>query len=405
MRMLYEIKVPEAGFNIPECIIVEWMRNVGEKVEEGETVVTLESEKLSVDVPAESSGIVSEIRYKEGETVTVGSVIGVISSHEDGPEIKRSVETGTVSGIEKPEHKIAPKSGRKWKGRKISPAAKALAGMKGVDLDKIGSGSGPEGRIVKNDVLSSLSKHKQENAADKTSLSAVSGSQEEKVLLTGWRKVIAERMTRSVREVPQYFQCIEVDVTRLAETVQSLKGREDLPRITYLPFVIKAISSGIDAVPCINALFLEEGYVIKREIHVGVAVDLGEKLVVPVVRNVREKSIVQIAREVGELVRKARSEKIDASDVEGGTITVTNVGGYGLFTGIPIILQPQAAIISMGTVREVPFVKNGLLALRYMLMIGGSFDHRIVNGGPAARFLQEVKKSLEDLDLLMIKMC
>lgn len=402
--MLYEIKVPEAGFNIPECTIVEWLRNVGEKVEEGETVVTLENEKLSVDVPAESSGTVSEIRYKAGETVQVGSVIGVIISLEDKPEAKRGGETGTVSGIEKPEQKASPKAGRKWRGIKVSPAAKALARIKGVDLEKLGSGSGPEGRIVKNDVFSYLSKHKQEGETAGASLSLVSGSPEEKILLTGWRKVIAERMTRSVREVPQYFQCIEVDVTRLAETVQSLKEKEDLPRITYLSFVVKAISSGIDAVPSVNALFLEDGYVIKKEINVGVAVDLGEKLVVPVVRNVREKSISQIAREIGELAERARNEKIGAADVEGGTITVTNVGVYGLFTGIPIILQPQAAIISMGAVREVPFVNRGVFESKKMLMIGGSFDHRIVNGGPAARFLLEVKKSLEDLDLLMIKM-
>jgi pyruvate/2-oxoglutarate dehydrogenase complex dihydrolipoamide acyltransferase (E2) component len=404
MRMLYEIKVPEAGFNIPECTIVEWLKNVGEKVEEGETVVTLENEKLSVDVPAESTGTVSEIRYKAGETVQVGSVIGVIISLEDEPEAKRGGETGTVSGIEKPEQKASPKAGRKWRGVKVSPAAKALAGKNGVDLTRIGSGSGPEGRIVKNDVLAYISKHTQEREAAEASLPLVSDSPEKKILLTGWRKVIAERMTRSVREVPQYFQCIEADVTRLAETVLSLKKREDLPRITYLSFIIKAISFGIDAVPSVNALFLEDGYVIKKEVNVGVAVDLGEKLVVPVVRNVREKSIMQIAREVGELAERARNEKIDAADIEGGTITVTNVGVYGMFTGIPIILQPQAAIISVGALRDVPFVNRGDLESKKVLMIGGSFDHRIINGGPAARFLLEVKRSLEDLDVLMIKM-
>jgi pyruvate/2-oxoglutarate dehydrogenase complex dihydrolipoamide acyltransferase (E2) component len=416
--MTYAIKVPEAGFNIPECTVLEWKKGVGEHVEEGETVVALETDKLSVDVPAEGSGILQEIKYKEGETTPVGSVLGVISSDRAEDEQPKALETAIDSETVPLSAGIVParqgesagpgKTGvmgadtargerGKWRGLSSSPAAKALAQKEGVDLTGIGSGSGPGGRIVKSDVLDYLSSSAKKGASPEA-------QSEKKIQLTGWRKVIAERMTRSAREVPQYFQCTEIDVTRLAETILSLKEREDLPRITYLPFVIKAIAAGIEIVPSVNALFRDDGYVIKRDLNVGVAVDLGEKLIVPVVRNAGEKPIMQIAREIGDLVGRAKSDSLESADIEGGTITVTNVGVYGIFTGIPIILQPQAVIISLGTVRESLEMNGSVVERRKKMMIGGSFDHRIVNGGPAARFLQEVKKSLEDLYLLMIKM-
>jgi pyruvate/2-oxoglutarate dehydrogenase complex dihydrolipoamide acyltransferase (E2) component len=400
--MQYEIKVPEAGFNIPECTIAEWTKGIGDRVEEGETVVVLDTEKLSVDVPAEGAGLLIEIRYRKGDTVSVGAVLGVISS--DG--IRRRKDTSD-SAVPPPTRSRtgadnAFKAGAKERGPGATPAAKATAKKEGVLLEDIGTGSGPGGRIVKEDVHAYRSGIK--TAQDRGKEKHADNSADKKVLLTGWRKVIDERMTRSAREVPQYFQCLEVDVTGLADTVAGLKVKEGLPKITYLPFVIKAIAVGTEVIPSVNAIFHGDCFIMKHDVNIGIAVDVGEKLIVPVVRDVRKKSIVELSREIGDLVDRARKDSLEHTDIEGGTITVTNIGVYGMYMGIPIILQPQAAIISMGNIRETLVMNGDVVVKKKFMILGGSFDHRIVNGGPAARFLQEVKVSLENLDHFMIKL-
>jgi len=419
--MVSEIKVPEAGFNIPECTVIEWKKDVGEPVQEGETVVALENDKLSVDVPAEISGMLHEIRCTAGETAQVGSVLGIISTDREGAEAsvlgiissdredaedRGPLVESEVNAGEKTEAPSAPASravGTESGAREIkaSPAAKIFAKRENVDLADMERGSGPGGRIVKGDVISHIERAGKMRAYADSGRADDTGD-EEKIPFTGWRGIIAERMTRSVREVPQYFQCIEADITDLAGTVRLLRERDDLPRITYLPFLIKAIVAGMDLVPAVNAYVYEDGFVLKKTVNVGVAVDLGEKLVVPVVKNVRVKSVVGIAREIGDLAERSRKGLLEAKETENGTVTVTNVGVYGIHTGIPIILQPQAAIISMNTIREVLRMDGDTVEKRKVMMLGASFDHRAVNGGPAARFMREVKANLENPHLLLI---
>jgi pyruvate dehydrogenase E2 component (dihydrolipoamide acetyltransferase) len=167
---------------------------------------------------------------------------------------------------------------------------------------------------------------------------------------------------------------------------------------------MKAVQVGMEAAPEINAYCYEDGFILQRELNIGVAVDLGEKLIVPVVKGVPEKSILELAEEVRNLAEKARAEKLEAKDVEGGTITLTNLGPFGAYAAVPLILQPQTTIIGIGASREVPSVVNGAIEIRKRMMITGVFDHRVINGAAGARFLGEMKRVLEDPKALMLKM-
>jgi pyruvate dehydrogenase E2 component (dihydrolipoamide acetyltransferase) len=311
---------------------------------------------------------------------------------------KRQEPLAVISKIEEKEEAVIRAgsiSAPEERGRKISPLARDIARREGIDLSKISVGSGPGGRIIKEDVLSLI--HKKETIEPGIKEAPKKMEDQGKVKFTGWRKVIADRMLSSARNV-------EVDVTEIESLIESTKGHPDQVRLTYLPFIMKAIQMGVDVTPEINAYCYEDGFVLQRNLNIGVAVDLGEKLIVPVVKGVREKSIRELAEEIRKLVEKARAEKLEPKDVEGGTITVTNLGPYGTYAAMPIILQPQTTIIGIGAVREVPSVVNGSIKIRKKMMVTGVFDHRVINGASGARFLREMKTYLEEPKILILEM-
>lgn len=420
--MTIEIKVPEAGFNITEAVVSKWLKSLGDAVKTGESVVAVETDKINVEVPAEGDGILKNIFYQEGETAPVGAVLGIIAEEGEAVFAEGEPATPKAAGLtpeavadsglqtqqsEKSPAEIpsAPAPGKK---RRISPTAKAIARTHGIDLSEIATGSGPKGRIIKADVLDFLEKKKQVETKEPDSAKDAQIDQEpkahEKVKFVGWRKVIAERMTESVRNVPHYNNAVEVDVTDLSKMIAANRMKDDQPRLTYLPFIMKAIKAGINLIPEANAYCYEDGFVVQDDLNVGVAVDLGEKLLVPVVKNVENKSILQLGEEIGEIISKARADQLEPKDITGGTITITNAGVYGIMYGTPIILQPQTTIMSLGAVREVPSAIEGSIELRKKMIIVCSFDHRVVHGGPGARFLKEVQAHLEDLNKLMLSM-
>jgi len=400
--MLYEIKVPEAGFSVTEGTVVQWHKNVGEEVQEGETVVSIETDKVVVEIPARRTGVLVEIKHEVGEIVPIGAVLGmirgegeerVISAGETRDQI--SMEKGPSAGIARPID-----LGRER--RNISPLARDIARREGVDLSRISAGSGPGGRIVKEDVLRLV--QKKEAIEPETREAPTKMEVREKVKFTGWRKVIADRMISSARNVPQASTIMEMDVTEISRLIASTKGGLGQIRLTYLPFIMKAIQVSLYVAPEINAYCYEDGFVLQGDLNIGVAVDLGEKLIVPVVKRVPEKSILELAEEVRHLAEKARAEKLEAKDVEGGTMTLTNLGPFGAYAAVPLILQPQTTIIGIGASREVPSVVNGAIEIRTKMMITGVFDHRVINGASGARFLREMKTRLEDPKALMLKM-
>lgn len=400
--MLYEIRVPEAGFSVKEAVILEWHKKIGEKVEEGETIVTVETDKVTVEIPSLSSGVLVEIRHQKGETVPVGAVLGIIDE-EGEAAVVTGKESASIEGlgtkIPSVTADVPSEAGAEMR-RKISPVARKMAEKEGVDLSRIAVGSGPGGRITKEDVLKLMAR--KERAEPETGEAPQRIEETEKVLFVGWRKVIADRMISSAREVPQGRTLIEIDVTDLAELIRSVKNRDDGIRMTYLPFLMKAIQAGIEVTPEVNAYCYDDGFVLQKELNIGVAVEVGEKLVVPVVKRVRDKSILALAKEIRELAEKARSERLKPEDVQEGTITITNLGPYDVYAAVPLILQPQTSIVAIGTVREAAGVVNGSIQVRKKVMVTGVFDHRAVNGAPGARFLKTVKNHLEDLSNLVL---
>jgi pyruvate dehydrogenase E2 component (dihydrolipoamide acetyltransferase) len=211
-------------------------------------------------------------------------------------------------------------------------------------------------------------------------------------------------MLSSARNVPQASTLMEIDVTEIASLIASTKGQPNQTRLTYLPFIMKAVQMGMQLAPEINAYCYDDGFILQRDLNIGVAVDLGEKLIVPVVKAVQGKSILELAEEVRTLAEKARAGKLDPKDVEGGTITLTNLGPFGAYAAMPLILQPQTTIIGIGAVREEPSVVKGAIEIRKKMMVTGVFDHRVINGAAGARFLREMKTHLEDPKVLILKM-
>jgi len=222
-----------------------------------------------------------------------------------------------------------------------------------------------------------------------------------RVEFKGWRKVITDRMVQSKTDIPHYTMSVEADVTELSRIIQSLREREGL-HFTYLPFMMKAMAVGIEEVPAINAYCDKMGYTVLDDINIGIAVDLGEKLLVPVIKNVKKKSILELVRELDFIIKKTREDKLESQDIEGGTITLTNVGMFQVQSATSIILPPQVAILYMGIAREVPGVLDGRIKIRKKMIFGGTYDHRVINGAAGGRFLKKMKDCLEDMGVLLL---
>jgi pyruvate/2-oxoglutarate dehydrogenase complex dihydrolipoamide acyltransferase (E2) component len=406
---MIEIKMPEAGFSITEGTVIEWYKEVGDKVEEGENVVSVETDKITVEVPAERSGILHEVKYAAGEVVPVGGIIGLILEVGERPqEVKEAVHK------KEEKEKAIKVEGRPQvkdeKDRRISPAAKAVAKAKGLNLSQIKTGTGPNGRIVKQDVLDFISRPAvapvrseitTAGTAAERMQEKVGAEKRTRIEFKAWRKVIADRMTASKRDIPHYTMSIEADVTELSRTIDVLRESESL-HFTYIPFMMKAMVVGIEEVPAVNSYCDKEGYTILADINIGIAVDLGEKLLVPVIRNVKQKSIVELMGEIEGIVKKAREDRLEPPDVEGGTITLTNVGMFHIHSVTSIILPPQVAILYMGAAQELPGVWDGRIEIRKKMIFGATYDHRVINGAAGGRFLKKMKDYLEDLSELLM---
>jgi pyruvate/2-oxoglutarate dehydrogenase complex dihydrolipoamide acyltransferase (E2) component len=407
--MLHEIKVPETGFGIAEATIVEWFKSIGDEVQEGEPIVSVETEKVNVEIPAPGSGILSEIRCQVGDVIPVGEVLGIITS-EDKASVADQVKPGVPRGESgKPgSEKLANQDGKKAKRKRVSRLAKTIARKKGIDLSLISSGSGPGGRITKEDVLkivqqkSDQTEPEYEDAEIAYSSALQTPAADKKVKLTRWRKVIADRLTTSWTEIPHHAQSIDIDVTELSHFITETQDDDSIPRLTYMPFLMKAIQAGIMVTPEINAHCFGDHYVVRHDLNIGIAVDANGKLIVPVIKQVQNKSVADLAAELKSLVGRAREDKLEPKDVQDATITISNVGPLGLYSGFSIIVPPQTTIICVGAVREVPAVVDGYIEIRKKMFVTNSYDHRAVHGGPASRFFAEMRDKLESLKSLLL---
>jgi len=407
--MLYEIKVPEAGFGIAEATIVEWFKSIGDAVQEGEPVVAIETEKVNVEIPAPGSGILTEIRCQVGAVVPVGEVLGIIKAEAEAAVADQAKPGQHRIESDKPGlDKSILQDGEKAKRKRISRLAKTVARKNGIDLSLIPSGSGPGGRITKEDVLKMVQQKtdqtvsQPEEAEPVFSPAVPTPGADKKVTLTRWRKVIADRLTASWTEIPHHAQSIDIDVTELSDYITETQNNSSIPRLTYMPFIMKAIQAGIKVTPEINAHCYGDHYVIRHDLNIGIAVDANGKLIVPVVKQVQNKSIADLALELKSLVVRARQDKLEPKDVQDATITISNVGPLGLYSGFSIIVPPQTTIVCVGAVREVPAVIDGSIEIRKKMFVTNSYDHRAVHGGPASRFFAEMRDKIESLKSLLL---
>jgi pyruvate dehydrogenase E2 component (dihydrolipoamide acetyltransferase) len=371
--MVTKVVMPRLSLTMKTGTVIQWFKKENEAVQKGEPLVEVLSEKITYDVEAPASGILRRILAEEGLDVPVDREIGLIGTADESiPEEAAETEPAPESTVSPPS---SPRSEEISERVLASPAARRLAKELKVDLSQV-KGTGPEGRVVEDDVRSFA-----EQLSGKPRVQEI-------IPLVGIRKITAERLSLSARTAPHSTVIMEVDMSSAA-----LVHRET--RVSYNEMLVKAVASALREHRIMNATLDGDQIKVFEDVNVGVAVAAEKGLVVPVIRNTDRKSLTEIGSVLQTLVEKTRRGELTKDDVTGGTFTITNLGMFGVDVFIPIINPPETAILGVGRVVEKPVVVDGQVTVRSMVQLSLAYDHRIVDGAPAAQFLQTVKKILE----------
>ncbi|MDA4116995.1 MAG: 2-oxo acid dehydrogenase subunit E2 [Thaumarchaeota archaeon] len=402
--MPYEFKLPDIGEGIAEGEILKWLVKEGEKISEEQPLVEVMTDKVNVQIPSPKAGTVSKILASEGDTVKVGQTIIVIDSGDADQPTTTSVEARAepskpqpaVQQLQMPQR---PQEGHRAEGVLATPATRKLAREMGVDITKV-RGSGQVGRITEEDVRMAAS----QNTAQAHRPSAASSS-DDRVPVRGVRKKVAEHMAKSIHTTAQVTHVDEVDMTELVLLREAFKGSAEKRgvKLTFLPLIIKAVVPALKEFPYVNSTLDEEAgeIVLRKSYNIGIAIDTENGLVVPVVKDVDKKDIFEIAAEIQRLATKAREGQLTLDEVHGSTFTITNQGSVGGLFATPIINYPEAAILGTHKITKRPVVRDGKIEARDVMYLSLSFDHRILDGAYAARFVNKVTAIIEDTKLLL----
>jgi 2-oxoglutarate dehydrogenase E2 component (dihydrolipoamide succinyltransferase) len=420
--------MPQLGESVTEGTVGRWLKQPGEPVAKYEPLLEVVTDKVDTEVPAPVAGTLLEILVPEGETVRVGTVIARVG--EDGGDVPHST-TDDQEPTAAPEvggEAEAPAVVNEQRGSYMSPVVARLVAEHGLDLRQI-PGTGQGGRVTKQDVLRFLETRGHQDTGTRghedagtpvvsdelppslpPPLSASSGERSkpldlpedaELVPLSPMRRAIAEHMARSVRVSPHVTTVVEVDLSRVIAHREANKASFERQgvRLTFTPYFFQAVAAGLGQVPVLNGSFTEEGIVLNRRVHLGMAVALDEGLLVPVVRDADEKNLLGLARVVNDLAERARTRRLKPDETQGGTFTITNHGVSGSLFATPIINQPQAAILGVGAIVKRPVVVTqggaDAIAIKPICYLSLTFDHRIADGATADGFLAAVKQLLE----------
>ena len=374
--------MPDVGEGVVEGEISKWLVKVGDIVKEHQPLVEVITEKVTVELPSPVDGKVLKIGALEGDIVEVGQTLVTIEGDREQPGASPASESK-----EQEPKQISDSSGSQVREHQqvlATPAVRKLAKEKSIDLSRL-RGSGPEGRVLEQDVLMAEGQ--------------LSSGSEVRIPFRGVRRVIAENLSRSARNVVQATCFEEVDLTDLIKARLEMKERgEGLgTKITLLSYVVKALGESLRKFPNLNSSLDEqhEEIIIKKKYNIGIAVDTDQGLLVPVLREVDKKDIYQIAKGLESLARKARDGSLKLDETHGGTFTITNVGSIGAIASVPLVISPQVGILAFHRVERRPVVLKDEIVARDMCYISISFDHRIVDGAEATRFLKSVKEYLE----------
>ena len=427
--MAEKITVPTLGESVTEATVSKWLKSQGEKVAADEPLVELETDKVNVEVPSPTSGVLGSIAVKEGETVNVGSLLGTVNNSLEGKE-KNSTEINNYNPPEKKEGNKQPKvfeeekivNPKKTKikkplepilkleeeeplildevheesikqkfEKKISPAARKMASESNVDLNQV-QGSGKNGIILKEDIMALM------GSKPAPSERKINLGPEERVKMTRLRLTIAKRLKEAQENAAMLTTFNEVDMSEVMSMRSAYKEEFQKKygvKLGFMSFFVKACVIGLKNYPAINAEIQSEEIVYKNYYNISIAVGTDRGLVVPVLRETDEMSFADIEKNIGELGQKARDGKITIEDLQDGTFTITNGGIYGSMLSTPILNPPQSAVLGMHNIIDRPVVVDGKVEVRPVMYLALSYDHRIIDGKEAVSFLKIVKESLE----------
>lgn len=416
--MAIEILMPELGESVHEGTVSRWLKKVGEFVKEDEPVVEIMTDKVNTELPAPASGILTKILIQEGENVEVFHAMGVIEE-ANGAAVAAPIEIAPAEVAAAPVAEPAPvieeatpivaaNGERKW----FTPVVRSIAKERGVsdaELTTI-AGTGEGGRVTKKDLEAYLARGAKPAVVPsapepKPVAPTVAGPDQELVPLAGMRKMIADHMVRSAA-VPTVTTVTACDVTSMVK-FRDLNKDSFLSthgvKLTYTPFFIKAITEALIEYPLVNASLTPDNKVLKTNgVHMGIAVALGPKgedgLIVPVIRDCHKKTLIEIARDLDAIAKAARSNSLKPADVQGGTFTLTNPGTYGAMFGTPMINAPQAGIMGAYAIAKQPVVIDDMIAIRSIMHLVLTYDHRIIDGMVAGKFLASVRDKLQKFD-------
>ncbi|MFT4175534.1 MAG: pyruvate dehydrogenase complex dihydrolipoamide acetyltransferase [Luteolibacter sp.] len=435
--MPVNIEMPKLSDTMTEGTLIKWHKQVGDTVEIGDILAEVETDKATMEMEAFDEGTLTSILIKEGEKVAIGGVIAVLDGDDAGTAspAPEAAPTQAAAAESAPAEAAAPSpstatpapatSSAEGDRVKASPLARKVAAEKGVDLAAL-TGSGPAGRIIKNDVLNAGSSSSEASAATALASSAkakasapattaapapaqailpVSKEEDEIIPLSSMRKVIASRLLTSKTTIPHFYLHVEVDAAPLMALRKQVNEQAEKThgnKYSVNDFILKAVVNAAQAVPAVNASFAGDNIVKFKNVGLSVAIAVEDGLVTPVIKEADTKSLLAISRAVKDFAVRAKEKKLKPAEFDGGTITVSNLGAWGIESFDAIVNPPQAAILSVGAAIEKPVVKNGQIVPGMRMNLGLSCDHRVVDGAVAAQFLSEVKKLIEQPALMLL---
>ena len=430
--MSEKILVPVLGESLNEATVSKWLKNVGDLVNADEAIVELETDKVNLEVPASISGVLSEINSNEGQTVTVGSVLGVISDSkaktnekekikpiniEPQDEVKIFNSDGIIKDqindqeesniqseplilneeeeplilneeVQAEEKKIEPIE----KNENLSPAVRKIVTEKNIDINKI-KGTGKDGRILKGDLIALMGENPQPNQRK------IQFGEEERIKMTRLRQTIAKRLKEAQESAAMLTTFNEVDMSGIIsmrkENQEDFQNRYNI-KLGFMSFFVKACVAGLKLFPAINAEIEGQDIIYKNYYNISFAVGTEKGLVVPVLKNADEMSFADIEKEIKILSDKAKNGSLTIEDLQGGTFTISNGGVYGSMLSTPILNPPQSGVLGMHNIVERPIIENGEIKIKPIMYLALSYDHRIIDGKDSVSFLKTVKENLED---------
>lgn len=428
--MATEVIMPKAGMSMEEGTVVKWLKSEGEKVEKGEAVLEILTDKVNMEVEAEVGGILLKILAHEGDVLPVFSTVAYIGeegeklpesfSQDKGKQEEDIKQTFKVRatpsarraarerGIELSQVKGTGPKGRiqlsdvetsinvEKVSKKATPLASTIANIEGIDIEAV-DGTGFKGKVLKSDLEGFLNKEKQ--------MESIEGDKGKILSFTSMRKVIAERMSHSYFTAPTVTLNIDVDMTKTKELraeVKELIFAETGNKVTFTDIILMAVSRALRKYPMVNASLVEEGILLHDNINIALAVGLDEGLLVPVIKDVDKRSLSSIVTATKDIIERAKNNKLMPDEMQGSTFTISNLGMYGITHFNPIINQPNSAILGVNAIIDKMVVIEGQPQVRPMMTLSLTTDHRVIDGAPGAKFLQYLKRLLENPMVLLI---